>query len=251
MRDRRQLALALATAALVAAASLTATAAAGAQATANAAPSQAGKASLLHWAIDGGQAPINGQIPTSVTMAAPPGFGLNYKAVAERCRPLQAKLNECPTKSRIGSAVLTIHIDKPAGPRDLPLSIKLYLGPKNSLLAVGFLAGVRVVPGSISGSNGIAVTFNPLPTPPVIAQVSYRFLGLSLDLGTHRTVTQKVKSRTTGRRPAHKAKGKKTRIDLVSNAQQCSSGSWAFTATVGLPDGTRSVFDSPVACSAA
>jgi hypothetical protein len=225
---------------LTAAVWLTAAAAANAQAVATVTPNQTAKASRLHWAVDGTLPPINGQIPTALTMSTPPGFTLNTAAVAKRCKPLQAKLDECPSKSRIGSAVLTIHVEKPSGPRDLPIPVKLNLGPKNSLLAVAFLAGVRVVPGSISGSNGISVTFNPLPSPPPIPQVSYSFIGVTLDLGTSRKITRKVKSRK---------KRKKVRIDLVKNPSDCASGSWAFSTTLGLPDGTTSVFASPVACS--
>jgi hypothetical protein len=226
---------------------LVAAAAAQAQAVSTATPNQAGKASRLHWAIDGAPAPIKGQIPTSLTMSAPPGFTFNPKAAAKRCKPLQAKLDECPRKSRIGSAVMTIHIEKPSGPRDLPIDIKLYLGPKNKLLAVAFLAGVRVVPGSISGSNGITVTFNPLPTPPPFPQVSYTFVGVTLDLGTSRTIRHKVSGRKKGRRKARK--GRKIRIDLVKNPPECASGSWAFSSAVGLPDGTTPLFASPAACS--
>jgi hypothetical protein len=231
---------ALATVVLAAAMWLTATAAAHAQAVATVTPNQAAKASRLHWAVDGTLPPINGQIPTALTMSTPPGFTLNTAAAAKRCKPLQAKLDECPSKSRIGSAVLTIHVEKPSGPRDLPIPVKLYLGPKNSLLAVAFLAGVRVVPGSISGSNGISVTFNPLPSPPPIPQVSYSFIGVTLDLGTSRTITRKVKGRK---------KRKKVRIDLVKNPSDCASGSWALSTTLGLPDGTTPVFGFPVACS--
>jgi hypothetical protein len=133
---------------------------------------------------------------------------------------------------------MTIHVDKPSGPRDLPINIKLYLGRKNKLLAVAFLAGVRVVPGSISRSDGITVTFDPLPTPPAIPQVSYRFLGVSLKLGTHRWVIRRV----SGRR-------RRVRIDLVKNPRDCASGAWAFSSTVGLPDGTTLPLASPVTCS--
>jgi hypothetical protein len=35
----------------------------------------------------------------------------------------------------------------------------------------------------------------------------------------------------------------------VGNPQQCALGSWAFSSTVGLPDGTVPVFASPVICS--
>ena len=230
----------LATFLVTAAVWLTAAAAAHGQAVATVTPNQAGKGSRLHWAVDGFPPPINGQIPTALTMSAPPGFRLNTAAVAKRCKPLQAKLDECPRRSRIGAAVLTIHVEKPSGPRDLPIPVKLYLGPKNRLLAVAFLAGVRVVPGSISGSNGIGVTFDPLPSPPPIPQVSYSFIGVTLDLGTSRRITRKVKGRK---------KRKRVRINLVKNPSDCASGSWALSSTLGLPDGTRPVFASPVACS--
>jgi hypothetical protein len=237
----------LATALLTAAVWLTAAAAANAQAVATATPNQVGKASRLQWAINGTLAPINGQIPTSLTMSAPPGFTFNPAAAAKRCKPLQAQLDECPQKSRIGSAVMTIHIEKPSGPRDLPIDIKLYLGPKNALLAVAFLAGVRVVPGSISGSNGITVTFNPLPVPPPIPQVSYSFIGVTLHLGASRTIRQTVKPRKKGRKKVRK--GRRVRIDLVTNPPDCGSGAWALSSTLGLPDGTAPLFASPVACA--
>jgi hypothetical protein len=220
----------------------TTAAAARAQAVATVTPNAAGKASRLHWAIDGAPAPINGQIPTSLRMATPAGFTMNTKAVAKRCKAIQAKLDECPRKSRIGSATLTIHVQKPSGPRDLPIRVKLYLGRKKSLLAVAFLAGVRVIPGSITASNGIAVTFDPLPTPPAIPQVSYSFIGVTLDLGTSRTVRKKVKGHD---------KRRKARIHLVKNPQQCASGYWTFASSLGLPDGTTPTFNSPVACTGA
>jgi hypothetical protein len=236
--DGRSCHRALATGMLAAAVWLSAATAAHAQAVATATPNASGKASRLHWAIDGNMAPVNGLIPSSLKFSAPRGFTLNPKAVAKRCTSLQAKLDECPRRSRIGSAVMTIHVDKPSGPRDLPIKIKLYLGRKNNLLAVAFLAGVRVVPGSISGLNGITVTFDPLPTPPAIPQVSYRFLGVSLNLGTHRSVIRRMH----GRR-------KRIRIDLVQNPRECASGGWPFSSTVGLPDGTTLGLASPVTCT--
>jgi hypothetical protein len=231
---------------LAAAMWLAVAAAAEAQGVATATPDQAGKASRLHWEVDGTVPPISGQIPRSLTMSAPPGFTLNTAAVAKRCKPVQAQLDECPRKSRIGTAELRIHVEKPSGPRDLPVPVTLYLGRKNTLLAVAFLAGPRVVPGSISGSNGITVRFDPLPTPPPIAQVSYSFLGVTVDLGAHRTITRKATS--------HKKKGKKgrrgrkVRVDLVKNPPNCA-GTWVFSSTLGLPDGTAPVFTTPVACS--
>ncbi|HET8979426.1 MAG TPA: hypothetical protein VFN87_14785 [Solirubrobacteraceae bacterium] len=240
-------------------AGLAATAAADGPAVASATPGQPGKATQLHWAVDGTQPPISGVIPTSLTVSTPPGFVLDTKAAAKRCSLLNARLNECPSASRIGAAVMTIHVTKPGGARDLPVSIKLYLGPHNSLMAVAFLAGVRVVPGSISGANGIQITFNPLPVPPVIPQVSYQFMGVTLDLGANRTIVHKV-IRTRTRTITRNGKRQKVRrrvvvrrikhrIDLVRAPASCSSGSWPFTATLGLPNGAPpAVLTAPVAC---
>jgi hypothetical protein len=218
---------------------LVAAAAAHAQLAATATPNQPGKGSRLHWEVDGTVPPVSGQIPTSLVMSAPAPFTLNTAAIAKRCTSLQAQLDECPAASRIGSALMTIHVEKPSGPRDLPIDIKLYLGPRNGLLAVAFLAGVRVVPGSISASNGIAVTFNPLPVPPVIPDVSYRFLRVSVDLGASRTITRKVKG--------HKRR-KKVRLDLVRTPSDCASGSWGLSSTLGLPDGTTPTLGASVTC---
>jgi hypothetical protein len=236
----------LATVALAAAIWLTVATAADAQGVATATPNNAGKASRLHWEVDGTAPPISGQIPRSLTMSAPPGFTLNTAAVAKRCKPLQAQLDECPRKSRIGTAELRIHVEKPSGPRDLPVPVTLYLGRKNALMAVAFLAGPRVVPGSISGSNGITVRFDPLPTPPPIPQVSYSFLGVTLDLRAHRTITRKASHKTKGKKAR---RGRKIRFDLVKNPPNCASGTWAFSSTLGLPDGTAPAFTTPVACS--
>jgi len=175
---------------------------------------------------------------------------LNTNAAAKRCSTVQAQLNECAKQSLIGSATLTIHVDKPSGPRDLPVPIKLYIGKKNSLLAVAFLAGVRVVPGSISGgSSGIKITFNPLPTPPVIPQVSYRFLGVTVDLGgVTRKITRKVK---TGHGKHKKVRVKVVRrIHLVTTPSKCASGSWGLSSAFNLPDGTAPILSMPVACRA-
>src|SRR5215216_6082253 len=99
---------------------LVAAAAADAQLVATTTPNQPGKGSRLRWDVDGSLPPISGQIPTSLTVSAPPGFALNTAAVAKRCKPVQAELDECPRKSRIGSALMIIHVEKPSGPNDLP-----------------------------------------------------------------------------------------------------------------------------------
>jgi hypothetical protein len=240
--SNRPLAAALAVAAL----GLAATPAAHAQLAATVTPNRAGSAARLHWQLDGTAAPVGGLIPASLVFTTPPGFTLDTRAVAKRCTKLQSKLDECPAKSRLGSGQMIIHVDKPGGPRDLPIPITLYLGKKKALLAVAFLAGVRVVPGSISDAHGIRVTFDPLPVPPVIPQVSYRFVGVSLDLGVTRRVKHRVKRHG---RHHHKRKVKIVRYKLVHTGP-CTAGSWPLSTTVGLPGGTSALLAAPVACKA-
>ncbi|MGZ4195330.1 MAG: hypothetical protein ACXVVQ_07195 [Solirubrobacteraceae bacterium] len=225
-----------------------------AQLAATVTPARPGKGAHLQWSVDGATAPISGQIPTSLVVSAPPGFTLNTAAAAKRCSRLHAQLNECSSSSKIGSATMVIHVTKPSGPRDLPIPIKLYLGPKNSLLAVAFLAGVRVIPGSISGSKGITITFNPLPTPPVIPTVSYAFVSVTVNLGASRIVSHKVRRTVTrlvhGRKVRKKVvvRRERKRIDLVRTPSACGLNSWALSATIGLPGGVSAPFNAPVAC---
>jgi hypothetical protein len=224
---------------------------AGAELTATVTPNQPGKATRIHWSVDGMASPINGLIPRSLTVSAPRGFVLNTNAAAKRCKPVLAALNECPKTSQIGSATLTIRVLKPSGPRDLPVPVNLFLGPKNSLLAVAFLAGVRVVPGSISGSNGITVTFNPLPTPPVIKQVSYQFIGVTVDLGgVTRKITHRVRVKSKKGHRRHKKYRTRVvrRIHLVQTPSNCGASTWGLTASLGLPDGTTANLSFPVVC---
>ena len=226
---------------LTAAVTLAAAASAGAQAVVTATPNEPGKGTRLHWDVDAVPPPVAGRVPSSLTMTAPAGFRLDTKAAAKRCKALQARLDECPRKSRIGSALMIIGVTTPQGPRDLPVDSKLYLGRSNKVLAVTFLAGVRVVPGTIEDGDGIALTFDPLPVPPVIPGVSYTFKRVTVDLGVSRKVARRV--RGTSRR-------RKVRIHLVRTPAECAGGSWATTAALGFADGTSAFFDAPAPCSA-
>ena len=223
---------------VTAAATLTAAAAAEARAVATATPNEPGKGTRLHWDVDAVPPPVAGRVPSSLTMTAPAGFVLRTKAVARRCKPLQARLDECPRRSRIGSALMTIGVTTPQGPRDLPVDSKLYLARSNKVLAVTFLAGVRVVPGTIRRADGMTLAFDPLPVPPAIPGVSYRFKRVTVDLGVSRKVTR----RRGGKR-------RKVRVHLVSNPSECPAGSWAMTAGLGFADGTSALFDAPAPCS--
>src|SRR5690606_21286216 len=143
-------------------ASLALAAPAGAQATATATPNGTSSGTRLHWAVDGTVPPVDRRIPAALTMSAPLGFAIDRAALTKRCRPLDARLDEGPRASRSGSAVLTIRVFKPNGVSDLPVDIKLYMGAGRDIMAVAFLAGVRVVPGRLDTSDGIDVVFDPL-----------------------------------------------------------------------------------------
>lgn len=201
-----------------------------------------GKATRLAWAVDGLVPPVAARIPTSLVVAAP-GFRLDRRAVAKRCKQGQAELNECPANSRIGTGVLTIIVHRPAGVNEIPFAITLYHGPKENVLAVTEFIGVRVVPGTLTRTDGrIELTFDPLPTPPVIpgVQLTYQFKGVSVDLG----VSRKVVSRRKG------GKRRTIRRSLVRTPDECPGGAWAATATLAFPDATNALLNTPMACRA-
>jgi hypothetical protein len=219
-----------------------------AQAVATATPNQPGTGTRLHWAVDGTVAPVASRIPSALTMSAPPGFVLDGAAITARCKPLEAKLDECPANSRIGSALMTIRVFKPKGPDDLPVDIKLFMGPGDKVMAVAFLAGVRVVPGRIGDSDGIDLVFDPLPVPPVIPEVSYEFVGVTVDLGVTRRVTTAPKRKGADGK-AKRKKGRTVRVALVRTPTACPTAGWASTATLEFPDGTSAAMQAPIACS--
>src|SRR4051794_2597337 len=91
-------------------AALLATAApAAAQATSTAVPATAGSASHLKFDLDGSAPPVNGALPSAVTLAAP-GFRFNPRAIPKRCTGTSAELKECPKSSRFGTGLLVVHV---------------------------------------------------------------------------------------------------------------------------------------------
>jgi hypothetical protein len=217
-------------------------ASASADATSSAAPAVAGgKATKLAWAVDGLAPPVSGRIPNSLVVTAP-GFKLDRRAVAERCGELEAKLNECPRKSKIGTGTLGIIVNRPDRVNEVEFEIVLYHGKGTKVLAVTDFIGIRVVPGQLTNSGGVRLTFDPLPTPPVIPgiQITYQFKGVSAQLGARRKVVKRV-----GRRRARRT----ARYSLVRTPTKCDRGSWAATATLGFPDGTSQGLPAPMACS--
>lgn len=227
---------------------LAAAAPAGAQVTASATPDKAGKASTVHFVINGSEAPISARLPSAMTLTVPPGFTLDRTAAPARCGHTRALLDECPAASQIGSATLTITVlYQGHPPRDVTFHLRMYMRSPTSVLGVTFLAGTRVVPGFLTSSSGIAVKFDPLPAPPVFQEVSYQLKQITLTLGVTRRVHVVVKHR----RPHRHSTTKRTSVlrSLVHNPTSCGSGSWAASVSLGFPDNSSLVLPAPIACT--
>lgn len=227
---------------LVLAGCLAAAGPASADATGTATPARAGGTmTTLSWVVDGLAPPVSARIPRSLAVTAP-GFSLDRRAVAKRCSELQAKLNECPRKSKIGTGTLGIIVHRPAGVNPLEFDIVLYHGKGTKVLAVTDFIGIRVVPGRLTNAGRVRLTFDPLPTPPEIpgVQVTYEFKGVSVRLGAKRKVVKRVGARRVRRT---------FRYSLLRTPEQCDGGSWAATATLGFPDGTNQPLPTPMACT--
>jgi hypothetical protein len=228
---------------LITIASLLATAAPpAAQATSAATPNKAGKASRLHFALDGLAPPTNGRIPLGIELNAPSGFRLNLKAVARRCSQQSAKLNECPRTSRFGKGVLRVHVTTPNESRDVTIPMNIYLHSRKKILAVAYVLGWQVVPGTIARDGGFALTFNPLPAGPPFPGVSYTLESITFDLGTKRVIRQRV--RRNGRTIV-----RKRTVSLITNPRTCS-GSWATAIGLTFRDATTARLVAPTTCLA-
>jgi hypothetical protein len=217
-------------------------ASAGADATGSAKPARAGgKATTVAWAVDGLAPPVSGRIPRSLEMTAA-GFQLDRRAVAKRCGELQAKLNECPKKSKVGTATLTIIVNRPDRVNEVAFDIVLYHGKGTKVLAVTDFIGIRVIPGRLTESGGVRLTFDPLPTPPEIPgiTITYQFKGVSVSLGAKRKAVKRVGPRRQRRT---------FRYSLVRTPENCNGGSWAATATLGFPDGSILPLPTPMPCT--
>ena len=214
---------------------------ASADATGSATPGVAGgKPTTVNLAVDGLAAPVSGRIPRSLVVTTP-GFKLDRRAVALRCKELQAKLNECPKKSKIGTGTLTIIVHRPDRDNEVAFDVVMYHGKGTKVLAVTDFIGIRVIPARLTESGGVRLSFDPLPEPPVIpgVEITYEFKGVSVRLG----VTRKVVKRVGPQR-----KRRSFRHSLVSTPETCKGGSWPATATLGFPDGASVRLPTPMAC---
>lgn len=218
-----------------------------AQSTASAVPMRAGKASTVHFDIDGTAAPISSRIPSALTLTTPAGFTFNRAAAPKQCSGTSAHLNECPAASQIGTGSLLITVNY-AGhpPRDVTFKLRMYRQSSSKFLGVTFLAGTRVVPGFLSTTGGVALRFDPLPTPPVFAQVSYALKRITIDLGVTRRVVKKVKHKHGN----HVRVTRKTIVDsLIRNPGTCSAGAWAASSSLTFADHTSVTLPMPISCS--
>jgi hypothetical protein len=209
-------------------------------------PVAGGNPTTVAWAVDGLAPPVSARIPRSLVVAAP-GFKLDRRAVAKRCGEQQAKLNECPKKSKVGTGTLTILVHLPpnapggAGVNERVFDVVLYHGKGEKVYAVIDFVGIRVVPSRLTQSGGVRLTFDPLPEPPEIPglEIGYEFKGVSVQLGAKRTVVKRV-----GRH----GQRRKFRYSLVRTPEKCMGGSWAASAMLGFPDGTTLALPTPMAC---
>jgi hypothetical protein len=229
-------------------AALLATAApAAAQGVSSATPATPGKASSLHFEVDGLAPGLDGRLPTALELTAP-GFKANRKALAKRCGEQAAKLNECPRKSRMGKGFLLVEVTAPDGIRDVNIPINVYLHSKSRILAVAFVFGWRVVPGTMSADGGITIGFDPLPAGPPFEGVTYRLKQIAFDFGAKRTIKQRKVRRVNGER---RVRVVRKRVDLITNPGACEGGAWASTMSLRYPDGAVAPLATPTACTPA
>ena len=235
---------------------------AAAQGLSSAMPATPGKASTLHFEVDGLAPGLDGRLPTALELTAP-GFETNLKALAKRCREQAAKLNECPRKSRMGKGFLLVEVTAPDGIRDVNIPINVYLHSKSRILAVAFVFGWRVVPATISTDGGITIGFDPLPAGPPFEGVTYRLNSIRVRL--RREAHDQAAQGAPGERRAPRARraqaggpGSRTRAPAraARGRRRCRSGtrtapSRRWPRADGLHAGMSTENSQPAAAGAA
>jgi hypothetical protein len=220
---------------------------AGAQAASSATPAKAGKASNLHFEVDGLAPPIGGRLPSALAMTAPPGFRLNPDALSKRCSVQSAKLNECPQGSLMGNGTLQVIVTAPDGVRVATIPIQVYLHSDTKIIAVAFVFGWRVVPATVNAANGIVMAFDPLPAGPPFPNISYALQRISFDFRAKRVVKKRKVRRVKGKRDVIVVKQS---LDLITNPHTCR-GSWASSVALRFPDGSVATLAAPTTCTPA
>jgi hypothetical protein len=190
-----------------------------ATAIAAAAPS-GGKATTLSFSAGTTAPPASGRIPSGLAFAAP-GFKFDSRAVGKFCKHEQAVLDECPTASRIASGTLLVHVVSSAFTRDTHIPLNVYMSSKKGILGVAFIGGPKVVPGTLTTSGGVSLSFNPLPAVPNYPGVTLTLEQVSLKLGAHRVVVTRTRTRVH-RTHRFKTVVKRTRYDLIHGPASCT-----------------------------
>jgi hypothetical protein len=229
---------------LAVAAWLSLAATAGAQATPTATPNTPGKGSALTFDVDTTLPPVAGKVAKGLTFTAP-GFRLDPTAVPKRCKPLQATLDECPAKSKVGGGTLAIQVDALGQLRVTEIPINFYLRSKKAVYAITKISVTRATPGTISTSGGaVSFAFTDLPDPPPFPNVSYALQRVTVKLGVTNKITKVV------RKKGKKRKRTTTRRSFLTTPSSCDAGSWASTVGFGYADGSSEVVPTPMACAA-
>jgi hypothetical protein len=231
----------------ITAGSLLAAASAGAQAASSATPAKAGKASNLHFEVDGVAPPIGGRLPSALAMIAPPGFKLNLDALSKRCSVESAKLNECPQGSLMGNGTLQVIVTAPDGVRVATIPIQVYLHSDKTIMAVAFVFGWRIVPATLNASNGIVMAFDPLPAGPPFPNVSYALQRISFDFRAKRVVEKRKVRRVKHKREVIVVK---RTLNLITNPRTCQ-GAWASSVALRFPDASVAALAAPTTCTPA
>jgi hypothetical protein len=220
---------------------LGAAASAAAQTTASATPKAAGRATTLHFNIDGLAAPIGGRLPRGLQVAAPAGVQVNPLAIVGRCSQESAKLNECPASSRLGRGSLVVNVTAPNNGivtvRTVTIPLLVYVHSATKILAVAKVFGWQVVPGTLNTHKGFTIGFDPLPAGPPFPGVSYALKQITLNLGATRKVTIKKGAHVT-----------RQRVDYFRNPSSCHGG-WKSSVSLTFPDGTAAQLSVPVPCA--
>jgi hypothetical protein len=223
---------------------------AGAQATSAVTPSGAGKPSTLNVAVDGLAAPLNGRLPRALKVTVPRGFRADLRAVSKRCSEQAAKLNECPPGSQIGNGSLLVEIRAPdGGVRDTNIRLNAFLSSRRRILAVAYVFGWQVVPGTLNTVGGIGLTFDELPSGEAFEPLGFSFSlkRISLEFGASRVIRVRTVRREGGRR---RVRVRRKRVHFIRNPTICRQGSW--DASVSLAYRAGSPLDvelaAPTAC---
>jgi hypothetical protein len=212
---------------------------AGAQATSAVTPNRAGKASTLNFDVDGLAPPLDARLPRALGVAVPRGFRADLRAVSKRCSEQAAKLNECPRGSQIGNGSLLVEIRAPdGGVRDTNIRLSVFLNSRSRILAVAYVFGWQVVPGTLNTAGGIALTFDELPSGEAFEPLgfSFRLKRISLEFGASRVIKTRKVRRVGGRR---RVRVRRDRVHFIRNPKACRTGSWdasvSLTYRAGAP----------------